>query len=46
MREGEIPALRRQDLDLERALLSVPYRLQRADGVLALTGPKTKRAAG
>jgi len=45
LRQGEILGLRWQDVDLERARLSVRYQLQRVEGKLRLVDPKTARSA-
>lgn len=45
MREGEILALRWQDVDLDAGVLTVAHTLTRVDGKLTLTEPKTKAGA-
>lgn len=44
LRQGEALGLRWQDVDLEQGLLTVRYQLQRIDGKLVLTEPKTVRS--
>jgi integrase len=44
LREAELLGLRWQDVDLERGLLTVRVQLQRINGKLTLTEPKTERS--
>jgi integrase len=44
LRQGEALGLRWQDIDLDRGLLTVARQLQRIDGTLVLTEPKTARS--
>jgi integrase len=44
LRQGEVLGLRWQDIDLDRGLLTVAHQLQRIDGKLVLTEPKTARS--
>lgn len=44
LRQGEALGLRWQDIDLDRGLLTVARQLQRIDGKLILTEPKTPRS--
>lgn len=44
LRQGELLGLRWQDVDLERGLLSVRVQLQRINGKLQLTEPKSSRS--
>jgi integrase len=43
LRQGEALGLRWEDVDLDRGLMTIRYQLQRVNGVLALTEPKTAR---
>lgn len=44
MRQGEILGLQKKYLDFEEDVIDVQYQLQRVDGLLTLTVPKTRKS--